>query len=408
MRAFFSQYGTIVEVSMRPYKHLAIVKYDSWNAANAAYRSPKVIFDNRFVKVFWYKDADEEPTSTKNGGAPPASAVREGSASASAATEQATPEVDMEDFLRRQEEAQRAFEEKRQKAAEIERQREELERKQKELLAKQQAERQRLYARIAALSAGKEEGPSPPADAGAGTGTGTEKKPSQSEALRAQLAALEAEAKQLGIDPEAGGEEEQPWSGFSYRGAYRGRGRGGFVPRGRGGYVPRAGGYRGRGGGVGRGGGGHAAYAAYSIDNRPKKVAVSGVDFTDEEKGEKLRQYLFVSARLSFSIEIDYRIPANWVYAGYRRVHRHPRDSVRHDNRVQGQEDGGEVLLRPAQQADTGDRGPGRAQLGRGAGLGSVHDRRQFSGRECRGNRRTEDGSGRRCGAEGPALRRSR
>lgn len=307
IRAFFSQYGTIVEVSMRPYKHLAIVKYDSWNAANAAYRSPKVIFDNRFVKVFWYKDADEEPTSTKNGdGAAAASApaVREGSAPASATAEQATPEIDMEDFLRRQEEAQRAFEEKRQKAAEIERQREELERKQKELLAKQQAERQRLYARIAALSAAKEEGAppssSPPADdaagGGGGGGGGTDKKPSQSEALRAQLAALEAEAKQLGIDPDAGAEEEQPWSGFSYRGAYRGRGRGGgFAPRGRGGYPPRAGGYRGRGGGVGRGGG-HAAYAAYSIDNRPKKVAVSGVDFTDEDKGEMLRQYLFVSA----------------------------------------------------------------------------------------------------------------
>lgn len=301
VRAFFSQYGTIVEVSMRPYKHLAIVKYDSWNAANAAYRSPKVIFDNRFVKVFWYKDTDEGTPAAggKNGGAAPSTGTREGSASASgpaAAAAAETPEIDMEDFLRRQEEAQRVFEEKRQKAAEIERQREELERKQKELLAKQQAERQRLYARIATLSAAgkkEEEEESSPA----GGGGGEEKKPnSQSEALRAQLAALEAEAKQLGIDPDAVVEEEQPWGGFSYRGAYRGRGRGGFVPRGRGGYVPRAGGYRGRGGGAGRGGG-HAAYAAYSIDNRPKKVAVAGADFTDEEKGEMLRQFLFVSTQ---------------------------------------------------------------------------------------------------------------
>lgn len=300
VRSFFSQYGTIVEVSMRPYKHLAIVKYDSWTAANAAYRSPKVIFDNRFVKVFWYKEQPEEEqpaSATKDGGGPPSSA-REGSAAPSA-----TPEIDMEDFLRRQEEAQRAFEEKRQKAAEIERQREELERKQKDLLAKQQAERQKLYARIAELSssaAGKKE---PSASSGSGGGGGEEerKKPSgggsaQSEALRAQLAALEAEAKQLGIDPDAVLEEEEaPWGGFGYRGGgYRGRGRGGgYVPRGRGGYVSR-GGYRGRGGGVARGGG-HAAYAAYSIDNRPKKVALSGVDFTDDEKSETLRQFLFVS-----------------------------------------------------------------------------------------------------------------
>ena len=51
VREFFSQFGKILEISMQPYKHLAIVKYDKWGSANAAYQSPKVIFDNRFVKV---------------------------------------------------------------------------------------------------------------------------------------------------------------------------------------------------------------------------------------------------------------------------------------------------------------------------------------------------------------------
>ncbi|KAB5572504.1 elongation factor 2 [Coniochaeta sp. 2T2.1] len=292
VRSFFSQYGTILGVSMRPYKHLAIVKYDSWTAANAAYRSPKVIFDNRFVKVFWYKDDDTEQsqsqsTPSKNG------APRSVSHDDTASTSTPALEIDMEDFLRRQEEAQRAFLEKKEKAAELERQREELERKRKELLDKQQAERQKLYARIAAISSTKKEETtsttSPPSPSGEG-----EKKPTpQAEALRAQLAALEAEAKQLGIDPEAGGEEEQPWGGFSYRGGYRGRGRGGFAPRGRGGFVPRGGAYRGRGGQAAGRGGGHAAYAAYSIDNRPKKVALTGVDFTDSERSEGLRQFLF-------------------------------------------------------------------------------------------------------------------
>ncbi len=40
---------------MQPYKRLiAIVKFDNWSSANAAFMSPKVVFDNRFVKVFWY------------------------------------------------------------------------------------------------------------------------------------------------------------------------------------------------------------------------------------------------------------------------------------------------------------------------------------------------------------------
>jgi hypothetical protein len=303
VRGFFAQFGDITEVSMRPYKHLAIVKFDSWNAANAAYRSPKVIFDNRFVKVYWYKDSDGEEGQQQQQhgqhGQPPgkngAGQAREGSATA-------TSEIDMDEFLRKQEEAQRAFVEKQQKAAEIERRREELERKQKELLARQQAERQRLYARIASISARRgEAGP-----AGGEEGEEKKKKPAtttQTEALRAQLAALEAEAKQLGIDPDAVGGEEDGGAGWSgYRGGYRGRGGGGYVPRStRGGYVPRAGGYRGGGRG-GRGGGGPAAYAAYSIDNRPKKVAVAGVDFTDTEKGEMLRQFLFVSSFFSLTV----------------------------------------------------------------------------------------------------------
>ncbi len=66
VRTFFSEFGDVIEVDMRPYKRLAIVKYDDWNNANAAYRSPKVIFDNRFVKVYWYVDQESLPKPPAN------------------------------------------------------------------------------------------------------------------------------------------------------------------------------------------------------------------------------------------------------------------------------------------------------------------------------------------------------
>ncbi|KAK0637218.1 hypothetical protein B0T17DRAFT_521022 [Bombardia bombarda] len=293
VKEFFSQFGNVVEVSMQPYKRLAIVKFDNWFAAQAAWKSPKVVFDNRFVKVFWYKDEDGSstlPASMPLGGGGGGRIKQSGSVAsmsdanaAAAAAGHPTPpaEIDMEEFLRKQEEAQKIHEEKARKLQEVEKQRQELEKRQQELYAKQQAEKAKLEARLAkkssngAIQTSNGEG-------GDDDGAKLSSKPmSQSEALRAQLAALEAEAKQLGIDPDDMGESSSAW-GSSYRG------RGGYVPRGRGGYAPRGsrGAFRGRGNN-------HAAYAAYSLDNRPKKVTLTGVDFTVPEKDETLRQYLF-------------------------------------------------------------------------------------------------------------------
>ncbi|KAL2153310.1 hypothetical protein VTH82DRAFT_4465 [Thermothelomyces myriococcoides] len=277
VRQFFSQFGNILEVSMQPYKRLAIVKFDSWSAANAAYQSPKVIFDNRFVKVFWYKDEGSIPASGSATGGPPPGGKKakhaNGSLGAGGHDDGAQSHVDLEEFTRKQEEKQRAFEEKARKREELERQREELEKRQKELLAKQQEEKAKLEAKLGKQSGSKSE-----------NGEGTSKKPmSQTEALRAQLAALEAEARQMGLDPDAM-DAPSPWPS---RGGY-GRGRGGWrgsAPP----YMARGsfrGSYRGRGNI-------HAAYAAYSLDNRPKKVVLTGVDFTVPEKDEALRQYLF-------------------------------------------------------------------------------------------------------------------
>lgn len=191
-------------------------------------------------------------------------------------------EFDMEEFLRKQEAAQKLFDEKMQKKQEVQRQRQELEKRQQDLLARQHEEREKLRAKLAV--AGRDDGN---ADSIATSNSGLDVKmgdASVTDKLRAQLAALEEEAKSLGLDPNAV-EESGPW-------AFRGRGRGRGSYRGRHGSRGFRGGYRG-GYHSGREDV-HAAYAAYSLDNRPKRVLITGIDFTEREKDEMLRQYLLV------------------------------------------------------------------------------------------------------------------
>ncbi|KAI1775468.1 hypothetical protein F4818DRAFT_50478 [Hypoxylon cercidicola] len=280
VRGYFSQFGDIVEVSMQEHDRLAIVKFETWDGAHAAWSSPKVIFDNRFVKVFWYKEDAGDGRTPLNG--KHENNTKNGTPNGSTVVESASAEqFDMAEFVRKQEEAQKAHEEKTKKRQELERQRQELEDRQKELIARQLEEKRKLQAKIAEKSA--KNTPEPTTETQT-IGSNGKKPTSQTEALRAQLAALEEEANVLGIDPNAAQDDS-----FSVRG--RGRGTRGFRARGR--YPPRATrggyGYRGRGGIDAR----HAAYAAFSLDNRPKIVVLSGVDFTNSEKDEALRQYLF-------------------------------------------------------------------------------------------------------------------
>lgn len=275
VRAYFSQFGNILEVSMQEPDRVAIIKFETWEAAHAAWSSPKVIFDNRFVKVFWYKDdADGGENGVKNG-----TTNGHGHATESAPEQ----ELDMDEFLRKQEEAQKVYEEKTQKRKELERQRKELEDRQKELRARQLEEKRKLEFKLAEKSA-----KSSPAPSGDSQMTeGSKKSKSQTEILRAQLAALEEEATILGIDPDSAQDSVQDEFATRGRGGYRGfRARGRYARALQGGY-----GYRGRGGIEAR----HAAYAQYSLDNRPKIIALSGVDFTNPEKDEALRRHIFVS-----------------------------------------------------------------------------------------------------------------
>ncbi|KAI1267123.1 hypothetical protein F5Y18DRAFT_379049 [Xylariaceae sp. FL1019] len=275
IRTYFAQFGNINQVSLQHQDRTATVDFESWEAANAAYSSPKVIFDNRFVKVFWYKDETTEgplaignsSDAAFNGAVQPQTSIP------------MEPEIDMEEFRRKQDEAQKTYEEKLKKRQEYERQKQELEELEREVNERKEKAKEELRARQRANGV---DGSSSPTEIKTESRNGHTN--AHTEDLRAQLAALEEEATSLGLDPDVHG-DIPPW--FS-----RGRGRGrGY--RGRGSYPPRARGYygyRGRGGGDG---GIHAAYAAYSLDLRPKTIALTGVDFRIPGNDEALKQYLF-------------------------------------------------------------------------------------------------------------------
>ncbi|KAL4974790.1 hypothetical protein BDW66DRAFT_167541 [Aspergillus desertorum] len=257
VREFFSQYGEITDLQLQPYKKLALITYVDHAAAKAAWSSPKVIFDNRFVKVYWHKPKGHDQRSGANG-------------------REASQQFDAEEFRRQQEEAQKSYEEKLKQRQETEKAKQALEKQREELLKKQEEEKQRLLRKIGGAASG-----SATANSGASQSPSDENPSEKTKQLRAQLAALEAEAKSLGLDPNRSSDPST-----LYRGRGRGFGRGGYPPRGRG-YDPSyRGSYRGRGGFPARGRGG-----VLRLDNRPKRIAVSGIK-PHSEQDEAFRQFL--------------------------------------------------------------------------------------------------------------------
>ncbi|CAO3621020.1 unnamed protein product [Cunninghamella blakesleeana] len=57
---YFKKFGTITNIKLQVQK--AIVHFNTHAEAEAAYSSPDAIFDNRFVKVYWYKESDDQST----------------------------------------------------------------------------------------------------------------------------------------------------------------------------------------------------------------------------------------------------------------------------------------------------------------------------------------------------------
>ncbi len=276
---FFSEFGKIQNVTMQAYKRLALVQYDDYSAARRAYDSPKVIFDNRFVKVYWYKP-DSAQSTPKTGTFP--------AISSTVIREEDQP-FNKDKFERNALAAQKRLEEKKALLKDAETKRQALEKQKEELARRQADENKKLLAKLAAKGKAGSMSPDALSDAANGhkangaNGADDSNVSAQTKALRAQVAALEAEAKSLGLDTALSDNPYPP------RGRGRGRGRGSY--RGWEGFAGASsfrGSLRGRGTLRGRGGG------VYKLDNRTKKVGVSGTESTGE-KDEGLRQYLLVS-----------------------------------------------------------------------------------------------------------------
>ncbi|KAI9847114.1 MAG: hypothetical protein M1838_001018 [Thelocarpon superellum] len=277
VRGFFGEFGTIQDVQMQAYKRLALVKYEDWASAKRAYESPKVIFDNRFVKVYWYKPESlpTPPTNSHSGARKAASPVKTAE----------EVEREMEEIKKKQDALQKVHEEKMKKIKEAEESKRELERRREELLKSQAEETRKLREKLAMKGGTESAAAGGAAGGGDADGDGSKKPSSQTEALKAQLAALEAKASSMGIDYAL---SDDTYGGYSARGRGAPRSRGyrarGYLGRGTGGFRGASFAPRGSARGGARGG-------AYKLDNRTKKVAVSGVEF-DEEKDEGLRQFL--------------------------------------------------------------------------------------------------------------------
>ncbi|PSK36159.1 hypothetical protein B9Z65_5974 [Elsinoe australis] len=308
VRGFFAEFGTIDGVELQEGRRLAIITYSDHDGAQRAFESPRVVFDNRFVKVYWYRP---ESLDRQNGYGPRGGRGGRGrggmngegrtGADGDVAMEETEQEeqIDPDVFRKQQEAAQQRFEEL--KAAKTKR--EELEAKMKA----QAEERAELMRKLAAKTKGKSPAVDDSAQAngadvhGIGVGAGAaatqvqengDKKATQTDALKAKLAALEAEARSIGINPDS-------TATTSYQDfAPRGRGRG-FVPRGgysRGGFTPR-GAWRGRGRGMPYGG--MQGGAVKRLDNRPRGFTVSfegGKKY--DEMHEGLNQYLLFSDQI--------------------------------------------------------------------------------------------------------------
>ncbi|KAF2161093.1 hypothetical protein M409DRAFT_59364 [Zasmidium cellare ATCC 36951] len=273
VRDFFGEFGNIEEVTMQPYQRLAIVKYDTYDAAKAAYESPNVIFDNRFVKVYWYKPENFTKTqsATPNNGS-----WKQNGGDVDMQDEE--PHIDPEELAKKQEEAQRKYDEHKKQLEAADKQKEELDAKMRAI----EAERKKMADAIAKKAGKKAASPTPAAN-------GSEDN-EQTKALKEQLAKLEAEAMSLGIDPDAATISFDSYPSYvprgrgGWRGRPRGRGRGGFNPSFRGGW------------GGARGG------AVMRLDNRPKTVAVTFSEGTYNDHDEALRQWLLFNGSESATL----------------------------------------------------------------------------------------------------------
>lgn len=289
IKTYFSDFGEVDDVSMQDDRHLAIIRFSNHESARRAYESPKAIFDNRFVKVYWYKPDKHAMLFSSQYGA------KVNGKAESAANESQEPDFDPEEFQKRQEAAQRAHEEKTKKATEAAEKKAELDKRIKE----HEEQRKRIFEQLNAKSGGaattndtvheREQGNGEHGnDEAADRGADSAKSSARTEELRAQYARLVAEAERMGVPADDNTSESTTNHPLAHSASWRGRG--GFSrasSRGRGAGTPYAGFRGGRGGARWPGYNPGQARPTSSIDFRPKNVAVTVIEDERRENGHR-------------------------------------------------------------------------------------------------------------------------
>jgi hypothetical protein len=239
IRAYFSEFGTVVYVQMHIFKSLAIVKFEDNAAATRAYMSPKAVFENRFVKVYWYKqDSDEEDfTGDVEMYEGDDFYMQDG-------------RLDPEEIAKRQAEAQKAFDDRRRKTEEAEAKAADIERRLKE----NDVETKQIIHQLAELGVYYD------------PGLHKEQSPGlASPVLEAENLFALNERSSIG----------------------RGQGLRRGIRRGRGAH---------RGGHLGR-----IKSSVKRLDNRPRRLAVSGIE-KETSRDDALHQYLVVSIEEAYTL----------------------------------------------------------------------------------------------------------
>jgi len=256
IREAFSPFGDIENLQLLPKRRVALVRYAEHDFARKAIQSRQAFFNDRYVRTFWHKSSEFEMADAlpQNGD-----------------MEEEEEVIDPVELQRRIDEAQKAHEEKLKRIEEAKAQREELDKKISAHAAERKKLRQALREKERLRNGGDDVGSS-----------GDSELDDDDFELRNKLAALEAEAELLGLDP------NDPHMGAPYAG-YRGRGRGGYRGRGRG----ARGAFRGQ---YARGG---ARSGVLRLDNRTKSITINIAPGTEED--EKMRQLVLVCFSLSLS-----------------------------------------------------------------------------------------------------------
>ncbi|KAF9923885.1 hypothetical protein FBU30_006068 [Linnemannia zychae] len=313
---FFKTFGSLTNIQVDQLAHKALIQYSTREEASAAYNSPEVIFGNRFVKVYWQPDdldsatfgRQPKPTgqvrpdpvvSTPHYSMTPATSVlMTPERAAELAEERAAAAAKKEENKKTMQEIQR------QKEALIQRQQEE----QKLLLQKlfanknmSQKDKDEILSGLRNVAVEVTKEPTDPhaqARAAAAAAETQRQADLQKEAEKLEKARLDNELESLNNAPTASTtstdaaettaalkaklaalQAQAAALGLEQHGGYSGRGRGGYVPRGRGRGAPVNTWTR----GGGRGGAIVSHHRTYRIDNRSTKLSVQNVDDASKE-----------------------------------------------------------------------------------------------------------------------------